>query len=43
MPTEPRAYFAVKFKLNYKKIDISDKIVTEPKENKIFYILLLKI
>ena len=28
MPTEPRAYFAVKFKLNYKKIDISDKIVT---------------
>lgn len=27
MPTEPRAYFAVKFKLNYKKIDISDKIV----------------
>ena len=27
MPTDPRAVFSVKFKLNYKDIDISDKIV----------------
>lgn len=27
MPTEPRAYFSVNFKLNYKDVDISDKIV----------------
>ena len=27
MPTEPRAVFVVKYKLNYKKINISDKIV----------------
>lgn len=27
MPTEPRAVFVVKYKLNYKKVDISDKIV----------------
>ncbi len=27
MPTKPRAYFNVKFKLNYKDVDISDKIV----------------
>jgi len=27
MPTEPRAVFVVKYKLNYKKVDISDKVV----------------
>jgi hypothetical protein len=27
MPTEPRAVFVVKYKLNYKKVNISDKIV----------------
>jgi len=27
MPTEPRAVFVVKYKLNYKKINISDKVV----------------
>jgi hypothetical protein len=27
MPTDPRAVFSVKYKLNYKNIDISDKIV----------------
>lgn len=27
MPTEPRSVFVVKYKLNYKKIDISDKVV----------------
>jgi hypothetical protein len=27
MPTEPRAVFVVKYKLNYKKVDISDKII----------------
>lgn len=27
MPTDPRAVFVVKYKLNYKKVDISDKVV----------------
>lgn len=27
MPTDPRAYFVAEFKLNYKNVDISDKIV----------------